>query len=82
MISLCEVGVKGEQVDRLEMSLGSKVLVSDATIPILTPYPDPVANGLVTSMAKSGGNITGVSTDAGWEYGGSACSSLSSRREG
>ena len=65
MISLCEVGVKGEQVDRLEMSLGSKVLVSDATIPILAPYPDPVANGLVTSMANPGGNITGVSTDAG-----------------
>ena len=38
-----------------------------ATIPILAIAGDPVASGIVTSMAKPGGNITGVSTDAGLE---------------
>jgi putative tryptophan/tyrosine transport system substrate-binding protein len=37
------------------------------TIPILAITADPVAGGIVTSMAKPGGNITGVSTDAGLE---------------
>ena len=35
------------------------------TIPILAITGDPVAGGIVTSLAKPGGNITGVSTDAG-----------------
>ncbi len=38
-----------------------------ATIPILAITADPVAGGIVTDMAKPGGNITGVSTDAGLE---------------
>ena len=37
------------------------------TIPILAITADPVAGGIVTSLAKPGGNITGVSTDAGLE---------------
>ena len=37
------------------------------TIPILAITGDPVAGGIVTSLAKPGGNITGVSTDAGLE---------------
>ena len=37
------------------------------TIPILAVTGDPVAGGIVTSLAKPGGNITGVSTDAGLE---------------
>ena len=36
------------------------------TIPILAITADPVAGGIVTSLAKPGGNITGVSTDAGF----------------
>jgi hypothetical protein len=35
------------------------------TIPILAMTGDPVAGGIVTNLANSGGNITGVSTDAG-----------------
>jgi len=35
------------------------------TIPILAISADPVASGIVTSLAKPGGNITGVSVDAG-----------------
>jgi len=35
------------------------------TIPIVAMTPDPVAIGLVQSLARPGGNITGVSVDAG-----------------
>jgi len=37
------------------------------TIPIVAFVADPVATGLVTSLAHPGGNITGVSADAGIE---------------
>jgi putative tryptophan/tyrosine transport system substrate-binding protein len=36
-----------------------------STIPIVALTADPVQTGLVTSMARPGGNITGVSVDAG-----------------
>jgi len=35
------------------------------TIPIVTTTADPIAGGLVSSLARPGGNITGVSVDAG-----------------
>jgi len=38
-----------------------------STIPIVAMTSDPVHSGLVTSMARPGGNITGVSIDAGLE---------------
>src|SRR4030081_613054 len=37
------------------------------TIPIITTTADPIAGGLVSSLARPGGNITGVSVDAGIE---------------
>ena len=37
------------------------------TIPIVTATADPIAGGLVSSLARPGGNITGVSVDAGIE---------------
>src|SRR3977135_3344003 len=37
------------------------------TIPIVTVTADPIAGGLVSSLARPSGNITGVSTDAGIE---------------
>ena len=37
------------------------------TIPIVTITADPVAMGLVPSVAHPGGNITGVTSDAGLE---------------
>jgi putative tryptophan/tyrosine transport system substrate-binding protein len=39
------------------------------TIPIVAWTGDPVAAGIVSSLARPGGNITGVSTDAGVEIG-------------
>ena len=35
------------------------------TIPIVGSWPDPIAVGLTTSLAKPSGNITGVVLDAG-----------------
>src|SRR5262249_9467146 len=37
------------------------------TIPIVAVSVDPVANGIVPSLARPGGNITGVSVNAGPE---------------
>jgi putative tryptophan/tyrosine transport system substrate-binding protein len=37
------------------------------TIPIVTVTADPIVTGLVPSLARPGGNITGVSADAGLE---------------
>jgi putative ABC transport system substrate-binding protein len=37
------------------------------TIPIVATTADPIAGGLVSSLARPGGNITGVSVDAGLE---------------
>jgi putative ABC transport system substrate-binding protein len=38
-----------------------------STIPIVGLTADPVQSGLVTNLARPGGNITGVSVDAGLE---------------
>ncbi len=38
-----------------------------ATIPIVGFTADPVTAGIVTSLARPGGNVTGVSVDAGFE---------------
>jgi putative ABC transport system substrate-binding protein len=41
---------------------------STTTIPIVGVMSDPVRMGLVSSVAKPGGNITGVSADTGVEF--------------
>ena len=38
-----------------------------STIPIMVMMSDPVGSGLVSSLARPGGNLTGVSVDAGPE---------------
>jgi putative ABC transport system substrate-binding protein len=40
------------------------------TIPIVAWAGDPIAAGIVSSLARPGGNVTGVSIDAGAEVGG------------
>jgi putative tryptophan/tyrosine transport system substrate-binding protein len=40
------------------------------TIPIVAYLGDPVASGIASSLAHPGGNITGVSADAGYEISG------------
>jgi putative ABC transport system substrate-binding protein len=40
------------------------------TIPIVAWTGDPIAAGIVSSLARPGGNVTGVSIDAGAEIGG------------
>jgi putative ABC transport system substrate-binding protein len=42
-------------------------LMSTATIPIVTVVGDPIALGFVESIARPGGNITGVTVQAGLE---------------
>ena len=39
-----------------------------AKLPIVIITADPVALGLVASLARPGGNITGVVVDAGFEF--------------
>jgi putative ABC transport system substrate-binding protein len=49
----------------LRLALNFKAATT--TIPIVTTTADPIAGGLVSSLARPGGNITGVSVDAGLE---------------
>lgn len=41
-------------------------MAATATIPIVAITQDPLAAGLITSLARPGGNLTGVSIDAGF----------------
>src|SRR6266481_6402890 len=44
-------------------------MAATATIPIVSITGDPIAGGLVTNLARPGGNLTGVSINAGIEIG-------------
>jgi putative tryptophan/tyrosine transport system substrate-binding protein len=45
--------------------LTQKFKLATSTIPIVAMTGDPIASGLVNSMARPGGNITGATVDAG-----------------
>jgi putative ABC transport system substrate-binding protein len=47
--------------------LTQALLSETRTIPIVTWTTDPIAAGFVSSLARPGGNVTGVSVDAGAE---------------
>lgn len=54
-----------------------KLKAATNTIPIVTLTGDPIRFGIVTSLARPGGNITGVSADAGVEVWGKRLELLS-----
>jgi putative ABC transport system substrate-binding protein len=43
------------------------VKAATSTIPIVGIFAQPIERGIVPSLARPGGNITGVSTDVGWD---------------
>ncbi len=61
------VGSRPDLILPLSGALTRALKPLTATIPILALTADPVAGGIVTSLGKPDGNITGVSTDAGLE---------------
>jgi putative ABC transport system substrate-binding protein len=54
--------------------LGLKAVTS--TIPVIAVVSDPIASGIVASLSRPGGNITGVTTDAGLEISGKRLATL------
>ena len=66
-IARAVVGSRPDLILALSGALTRALKPLTTTIPILAITGDPVAGGIVTSLANSGGNITGVSTDAGFE---------------
>jgi putative ABC transport system substrate-binding protein len=48
-------------------SVGLAFKAATTTIPIVTTASDPLAQGLVSNIAKPGGNLTGTSVNAGLE---------------
>jgi putative ABC transport system substrate-binding protein len=49
----------------LDGSLGIEFKAATTTIPIVTTASDPVVTGLVSNIARPGGNVTGTAIDAG-----------------
>jgi putative tryptophan/tyrosine transport system substrate-binding protein len=62
--------VVGRKPDAIVVNLNDLVkafMTATTTIPIVAVVGDPVAGGLVTNLARPGGNLTGVSINAGIE---------------
>jgi putative tryptophan/tyrosine transport system substrate-binding protein len=59
------VSTRPDLIISMSGPLATAFKTATTTIPIVTIAADPVAAGLVPSLAHSGGNITGVSVDAG-----------------
>lgn len=62
--------VVGRKPDVIVVNLNDLVktfMAATTTIPIVAVVGDPIAGGLVTNLARPGGNLTGVSINAGVE---------------
>jgi putative ABC transport system substrate-binding protein len=62
--------VVGRKPDVIVSNLNDLVksfMAATATIPIVVITGDPIAGGLITNLARPGGNLTGVSINAGIE---------------
>ena len=59
------VGARPDLIVSMRGLLTAEFKLATTTIPIVTTASDPVVAGLVPSLAHPGGNITGVSVDAG-----------------
>jgi putative tryptophan/tyrosine transport system substrate-binding protein len=64
------VGTRPDVIFALSTPLTVALQTETRTIPIVAYTSDPVAAGIVSSLARPGGNVTGVSLDAGTEFGG------------
>ena len=60
------VGSRPDLIFSMSGALTRALKPLTTTIPILAITGDPVAGGFATNLAKPGGNITGVSADAGF----------------
>lgn len=59
------VSTRPDLILSMGSQLSSPLKTATTTIPIVTTSADPVFVGLVPSLARPGGNVTGVSVDAG-----------------
>src|SRR5262249_7200095 len=64
------VVTRPDAIYALSNALIRALLFETRTIPIVAWSGDPIAAGFVSSLARPGGNVTGVSADAGAEIGG------------
>jgi len=61
------VDTRPDVIYAIESTMGLAFKAATTTIPIVTVSPDPVVLGLVSNIARPGGNITGTAIDAGLE---------------
>jgi putative tryptophan/tyrosine transport system substrate-binding protein len=61
------VNAKPDVIAALGTPMTLRLKAATTTIPIVTITGDPIRLGLVSNLARPGGNITGVSVDAGIE---------------
>jgi putative tryptophan/tyrosine transport system substrate-binding protein len=61
------VDTRPDAIYALEATLGLAFKAATTTIPIVTTSVDPVALGLVSNIARPGGNVTGTAVTAGNE---------------
>src|SRR5438105_843086 len=61
------VGLKPDVIFGVAVATVQNLKAATTTIPIIGLVGDPLGYGIVTNLARPGGNVTGVSLDAGIE---------------